>query len=314
MNKPISNLLAVILLSLVAACGWQLRGTPDLPPSMDVIHIQTGDPYSRLARELKRLLGSGDSRITDNPDEATAILRLLSSGSRRQVLSVNLEGRPQEIRVLYELSFDMRTPEGEVLIEQQRLEINRDISTDPTDPLGASQEAQRVAEALEGSIAQSVLLRIEALANRPSFGEGIGDRQDVRSYTKGIRIDAEDADTPIARELHRRIDSGKVELPWDDEATQVTVRISSAGSSQEILSVDEEGQPEEIRLNQVVEYDFQDEEGNALGESQRIEVDRTVTIDSGDPLGADQEVRRITRSLENEIVETIVQQLKDLQL
>lgn len=167
MKKPLSHLLLVVLLSLATACGWQLRGTPNLPPVMDALYVESSDPYSPLARELKRLLGSGETQVVSTAEEATAIVRILQSGSRRQVLSVNLEGRAEEIRVEYEMAFDVRTPEGETIIERQRLQISRDISADPSDPLGASLEAQRIAESLEASIAQSALLRIQALAPEP---------------------------------------------------------------------------------------------------------------------------------------------------
>lgn len=310
MNRPLTNLLLAILLSLVAACGWQLRGTPDLPPVMDVLYVESSDPYSPLARELKRLLGSGETQIVSSADDATAIVRILQSGSRQNVLSVNLEGRPEEIRVEYEMAFDVQTPEGETLIERQQLVITRDISADPSDPLGASLEAQRIAESLEESIAQSVLLRIEALANQPSFGQGVN----TQTYAKAIRVDVEEEEGPVARELRRRIDNGEIELPWDDGTKQVTVRITTAGVSQEVLSVNDEGEPEELRLRKNVEYQLLDKDGSILIQSERIQINRTVTVDPDNPLSIDQQVRSTSRSMETEIVETIVQQLQGLRL
>ncbi|MDQ2069909.1 LPS-assembly lipoprotein LptE [Natronospira bacteriovora] len=173
MKRLLTYFLLLTALGLVTACGWQLRGAPSLPDEMSVIYIDTRNPHGRLARELTRLLDSGDARVTRKRDEATAVLRILDTSSQRRVLSVNLAGRPEEIRVIYRVEFDVRSARGETLIERQRMVLNRDISTDPADPLGASQEASRLAQALEEEIVQSVVLRIQALArNLPENDNG----------------------------------------------------------------------------------------------------------------------------------------------
>ncbi|MEA5446105.1 LPS assembly lipoprotein LptE [Gammaproteobacteria bacterium AB-CW1] len=163
MQKTLTICLLALSLALTA-CGWQLRGAPQLPEEMAVIYIDSGDPHGPLARELRRLLDSGDSRVSWDREEATAILRVLESGSSREVLSVNLRGRPEELRVIYHIEFDVRDRDGNTLVERQRMVLNRDISTDAEDPLGISQETRRVARSLEEEIVQSVVLRIEALA------------------------------------------------------------------------------------------------------------------------------------------------------
>ena len=166
MSRFAVKTLILALAIVIASCGWQLRGTPSLPDEMAVIYISSSNPHGAFSRELRRLLGSGDSEITWNREEATAIVRVISTDSSRQVLSVNLAGRPEEIRVVYQVEFEVRTAEGDTIIERQRMQLHRDISTDPADPLGASQEASRLVTALEEEIVQSVVLRIEALARR----------------------------------------------------------------------------------------------------------------------------------------------------
>lgn len=156
------RLLPVLLLVLVlAACGFQLRGAPELPPEMEVVYIQADDRFSLFVRELRRLLESGGARVTRDRDEATAVFEVLRARSSTETLSVNLQGRPEELRVAYELRFRVRA-NGETLIDEQELRINRDIQADPDDTLGSRQEARRIAETLEEDIARLVLMRIEA--------------------------------------------------------------------------------------------------------------------------------------------------------
>jgi len=171
LKKYAVNVLVLTLALLLVGCGFQLRGTPQLPDDMSLIYIDSRDPRGPFARELRRLLDSGDARVVWDRKEANAILRILSTSSSREILSVNLEGRPQEIRVAYQVEFDMRNAEGDTLIERQQMNLHRDISTDADDPLGAGEEARRMIRALEEDIVQSVVLRIEALARQREVSE-----------------------------------------------------------------------------------------------------------------------------------------------
>jgi LPS-assembly lipoprotein len=173
---------AILLCALFAACGWQMRGAAELPEEMAVVYIQAADPYSPFVRELRRVLDTDTTRVTRDPDEATAMVRVLRTRSGRQTLSVNFAGRPQEYRVYYEVDFDV-VGRDRVLVEAQHLAIHRDINADPDDALGSRMEAERIGEVLERDIVGLVLMRIEALAGRPrendeeapdvDWGEGI---------------------------------------------------------------------------------------------------------------------------------------------
>lgn len=156
------GLVLLLLLMVLGACGFQLRGAPELPAEMDVVYIQADDRFSLFVRELGRLLEGGDARVTRDRDEATAVFEVLRARSSTETLSVNLEGRPEELRVAYEIRFRVRA-NGETLVDEQELRLNRDIQADPDDTLGSRQEARRIAETLEEDIAQMVLMRIEAI-------------------------------------------------------------------------------------------------------------------------------------------------------
>jgi LPS-assembly lipoprotein len=156
----------LLLVALLAACGWQMRGAAQLPEEMAVIFIQADDPYSPFVRELRRALDTGDTRVTRDRGEATAVIRVLRARSGRRTLAVNFAGRPLEYRVWYEVDFDVLTPDR-VLVETQQLRIHRDINADPDDALGSRLEAERIGEVLERDIVGLVVMRIEAMAGRP---------------------------------------------------------------------------------------------------------------------------------------------------
>lgn len=155
-------LLVMALILSLAACGFQMRGAPQLPPEMDVVYIKADDPFSPLVRELRRMLEGDERRVTWDEDEAGAVIEILQARSRTQTLAVNLQGRPEELRVSYEVIFRV-TANGETLVGREEMRIERDIAADPDDTLGSRQEARRVGEILEEDMVGRIMMRIEAV-------------------------------------------------------------------------------------------------------------------------------------------------------
>jgi len=302
------NSLVLILLALTAACGWQMRGAPSLPPEMSIIYIDARDPYGPFARELRRMLDSGDdARVTWEREEATAIVRIRQASSSREILSVNLAGRPEEQRVTYRVEFDVRDAEGNILIDTQRMSLNRDISTDPDDALGARQEANRVARSLEEEIVQSVVLRIEALA------ANYQPPPDTRTYSQVIHIDGPDPDSALVQALYRLLDRDKeMGISRVEEGASLRLRLISSDRGNQVLARDEQGRPQTIRVDHEVVFDVLTPEGEVRLGRERLHLDRNIQIDPEDPLDVQRQTRRLSESLQQDIVQSINERLKTL--
>ncbi|MCP1728558.1 outer membrane lipopolysaccharide assembly protein LptE/RlpB [Natronospira proteinivora] len=307
MKKVAVNILVLTLAALVTACGWQLRGAPQLPDVMSVIYIDSRDPHGAFARELRRLLDSGDSRVTRNRNEATAIVRVIRASSSREVLSVNLAGRPEEIRVSYRVEFEVNDAEGRPVIERQRLILHRDISADPTDALGTRQEATRVGQALEEEIVQSVILRIEAMAAEYQ------PPPETRTYSQVIHIDSLDPDSPLAEALYRHFDRDEaIDTSREQDEASVVLRLISSDYGSEVLTRDEQGRPETLQVHHEVEFEVLDAEGEVRLAREQLELDREVLLDPTDPEDVDRQTHTTSETLRQEITETLRQRLDSL--
>ncbi|HSB48797.1 MAG TPA: LPS assembly lipoprotein LptE, partial [Burkholderiales bacterium] len=107
-NMTVSRLRAIlhpssfILLGatlLVAACGFQLRGTATLP--FDSIYVQAA-PASQLATQLRQAVLAGSStRIAERPEQAEVILHILNELQEKQILSLSGGGRVSEFELRY---------------------------------------------------------------------------------------------------------------------------------------------------------------------------------------------------------------------
>ncbi|TCK17536.1 LPS-assembly lipoprotein [Thiogranum longum] len=152
--------LVALLLVQLSACGFQLRGSVELPPVLKSTLLQAKDPWEGVAAALRVELESSGSRITTNADEATAILRLENERSQRRVLSVGRGGKASEYELFEEVTFSLQDNKGQVLLEPQTLRLTRDLVFDENQLLGKVSEIDELRKQMRRSLARQIITRI----------------------------------------------------------------------------------------------------------------------------------------------------------
>ena len=105
--------LSVILLlaGLLAACGFKLRGSTDLPAhklpfaTIALTLAPTSEVYAQLKRNIEA--SSAGTRVVD-AGEAEAILAVLGDTSQKKILSLNTSGRVREFQLVRTFSFKVQ--------------------------------------------------------------------------------------------------------------------------------------------------------------------------------------------------------------
>jgi len=154
--------IAVIVSVLLSACGFQLRGSVELPPVLSVTLLQSNDPWEGTAAALRIELESAGARITTQTDDATAVLKLIGERSQRRVLSVGSGGKASEYELFEEVSFTLQDNEGRELLKKQTLQMTRDLTFDENQLLGKVSEADELREQMRRSLARQIITRIRA--------------------------------------------------------------------------------------------------------------------------------------------------------
>lgn len=150
------------LVAIVAACGFELRGSPELPPQMAVTYIQTDDRFSPFYRELTTTLRRNGVRITSDPAAAGAVFRILTDDTGRRLLTVTARNVPAEYEVYYRVRFSAEFAGTEVIAPEQ-LALTRDLAFDPTVVLGKAAEEEVLRQALAADLVGLVTRRLAAL-------------------------------------------------------------------------------------------------------------------------------------------------------
>jgi LPS-assembly lipoprotein len=156
----------LLLLPLLAGCGFHLRGAPDIPPEMARTYIDTEDRYSLFYRKLSEQLQQTGVRLVDSPAAATAQLVILADETGRRVLSVSARNVPREYEVYYTVFYSLASGE-EVLVEPQLKTLTRDYTYDETRVLGKAREEDLLREAIADDLVRLVMFQLSSI-DRPA--------------------------------------------------------------------------------------------------------------------------------------------------
>ena len=148
---------------LLSACGFQLRGTVDLPPVLQATQLE-GDRFSLLVSELGMLLRNAGAGLVEERGQATAVLKVLDETSSQRVLSVGVSGRAAEYELHHRVDYQLEDARGEVLVPRQSLSARRTYQFDENDVLGKANEEESLREEMQRDLARRILQQVSVLA------------------------------------------------------------------------------------------------------------------------------------------------------
>ncbi|HET6554023.1 MAG TPA: LPS assembly lipoprotein LptE [Dyella sp.] len=161
-----ASLLLMSVLSL-AACGFHLRQSVALPPSMQRVHITvTGD--NNLQRGLARALASSGATVEDHAAPDIAELSVPVAAFTTETLTVSGQARVTEYTVRYQVQFEVHDGAGQPLVPRQRIDMSREFSYDATNTIGTSAQVDAIHGSLNDDMVQAVLFRLQAAAKHPA--------------------------------------------------------------------------------------------------------------------------------------------------
>ena len=158
----LSRAAGLLVLALLAGCGFQLQGELVTPPGMERTYIDTIERNSEFHRELRRQLLAADVELVDSAAEATAIFAITTDDTGQRVLSVSARNVPTEYEVFYTVEYALTSGE-EILLPPQDVTFTRDYTWDETLVLGKAREEDLLREAIVRDLVRTVLKQISSL-------------------------------------------------------------------------------------------------------------------------------------------------------
>lgn len=155
----------LLCLTLLSACGFQLRGAYQLPEAMHTTYIDASKSNTSLVKSLKRNLQLNNITLLNEKSDDAAVLKINSENKRKRIVSVDSKGRAREYSLIYEVNFSVKNAQQNFELNDQSISINRDFLFDTEDVLGnAKGEAQLYSE-MQEDLVRLVLLRLQSRAH-----------------------------------------------------------------------------------------------------------------------------------------------------
>jgi LPS-assembly lipoprotein len=152
----------VVLLTLLAGCGFHLQGAFTTPPEMERTYIAANDRHSLFYREIQAAFELAGVNLVDSAADATATLTISFDETDQRVLSVSARNVPTEYEVYYTIEYAIDGGERS-LLEYQTLTLTRDYTYDSTLVLGKAREEELLREAIVDDLVRIVLKQISTL-------------------------------------------------------------------------------------------------------------------------------------------------------
>ena len=156
--------LAALLCLLIAACGFQLRGSADMPFQTIYVPASSGG----IGLELRRNIVAGTSaKVVDNAKQAEAVLEVTQETREKEILSLTATGRVREFQLRYRVGFRVNNGKGTDFVPPNTVTLVRDISFNDTDILAKEAEEQLLFRDMQSDMVQQIMRRLAA-ASKPA--------------------------------------------------------------------------------------------------------------------------------------------------
>jgi len=112
-----------MLMFLLTACGYHLRGAIELPEALQKIYVRGAS--AELSNAIAVTFRSASGELVATAAEAGMILNVINEDYQRRTISIDSSGYSNEHDLVYRLTFDLLDNQGAVLISAQTIEVSK---------------------------------------------------------------------------------------------------------------------------------------------------------------------------------------------
>jgi len=163
---PFARLVvALVLLGGPVACGFHLRGEAHY--AFETLYLNS--PASQpLTTELRRSLeGAGSAKLVPAPDQAQAILDVVSVENNKQILSLSGGGKVAEFLLTKRILFRVRDSVGNDWLPTAELLVRRTYTYNDTAALAKEAQEQRLWREMQDDAVAQIVRRLQS-AKKPA--------------------------------------------------------------------------------------------------------------------------------------------------
>lgn len=156
--------ITLTAVTLLASCGFQLRGEYNVPFASVMV---AAPATSQVADKIKRELINSPTRLVSAAKDAEAQLNLTSERRDRIILSLSGAGRVREYQLKLTVQYQLVDSKGGVAIPSSEIQLQRILTYDDSQIIAKQQEEAQLYRDMEQDAAGQILRRMTAI-KRPA--------------------------------------------------------------------------------------------------------------------------------------------------
>jgi LPS-assembly lipoprotein len=151
---------------LLAACGFQLRGTGggvNVPDDWRYMYLSTNNPNSEFSRAVRTRFAANGVEWQDKEEANYRVILGPERFSQRN-LSLNADARAAEFELTMRSTFSVQDVGGQEIMPGTTASVVKQMENDPQNVVGKAEETRILKAEMRRELAQQIMRRISFFA------------------------------------------------------------------------------------------------------------------------------------------------------
>ena len=155
-------LITSLLLTLLTSCGFQLRGSVELPAGVEPIFIGGNAANTTLGNSLKNQLRISGVELSEQVSQANYQLVLLEQKTDRRTTALGENATALEYQLIESLRFQLENKAGEIVLGPNRIVERRTMPNDANRVVSSTEEEKILRREMRNNLAAKVVRQLTA--------------------------------------------------------------------------------------------------------------------------------------------------------
>jgi LPS-assembly lipoprotein len=162
-NKLFFQLLPLLLLTALTACGFHLRGTIDLPPEWRSLQLISNSPNSELSRAMESAFERNGIQWRDPASAGFRLYMGMESFERRN-LTIGNNARASEFELEMSTTLRVTDREGTEIMPETKVSSYKVMTADQENITGKVEESRLLQREMRQDLVQQLMRQLRFLA------------------------------------------------------------------------------------------------------------------------------------------------------
>jgi LPS-assembly lipoprotein len=152
--------VSCLLISLISACGFHLRGTVDLPAGIEPFYIGSGNTNDVIYIELNNIFNANGLSLTEDPGEANYQLIITTQKPDRRSTAVGIDGRIAEYQLLETATYKLKDKKGRIASGPIEITERRTLQNNPNQVISTESEEKLLRTEMKRNLARKMARQV----------------------------------------------------------------------------------------------------------------------------------------------------------